>query len=175
MCSDCVGCNLSVYLRLYLLTRPFDYYRYSRCFLVSFDASTRMGACNAKSNKPGSFEADPSVHQGSEVTNYRPVYHSGRSQVFNGVDMGDGTVAHLEDTKTKQVKKGTLFGGGGATPTLKPKKKNDDAWEDAPGSGFQKIDGPPKSLGEGDAAMAPVTEEAAGPKKSIIRRVFGGI
>ena len=128
-----------------------------------------MGACNAKSNKPGSLEAD-NLNSKKEGE-FTPVYHSARSVVLDGVDMGDGTVAHLENAKTKEIKKGILFGGGGAAP--KPVKKKDDAWEDSPGSGFQKIDGPPKADGEGDTAMAPA-EGLAGPKKSIIRRMFGG-
>ena len=130
-----------------------------------------MGACNAKSNKPGSLQADNVHSKTSKEAEFTPVFHSERSKVFDGVDMGDGTVAHLENVKTKEIKKGILFGGGGATP--KPVKKKNDAWEDSPGSGFQKIDGPPKADGDGDAAMAPAGG-LAGPKKSMIRRMFGG-
>ena len=133
-----------------------------------------MGACNAKVNKPGSLDNHPNTTQESKVTLVRPVIHSERSMISDGVNMDDGTVAHVEDPKTGEVKKASLFGGGGASPKPKPKrKKNDDAWEDTPGSGFKKIDGPPVPAGEKDTAILP-TEGSGNTRKSMMERMFGG-
>lgn len=132
-----------------------------------------MGACNAKANKPGSIgETAPNgetiIQHGSEVPTPRPVFHSDKSIVIDGVEMGDGKVAHLEDPKTKEVKKGKLF------PAVGGGKKKKDAWEDSPGSGFQKIDGPPESKSDDDKAIAPA-EGGGGPKKkTMISRLLGG-